>query len=87
MANIHQLAYRVRKFFRMLYSQAHWYCGRRCEYCHWHRAVWYYAPGYAIACDECVPRGCGCNKDSDGTEPLDERGRRSPCCEWMMFGE
>lgn len=82
MNNIDPLSYRVRKFFRMLYSQAHWYCGRRCDKCHWRKAKWYYAPGYEIRCDECVPRGCSCN---DGEPERDEKGRRYPCCEWMMF--
>jgi hypothetical protein len=62
-------------------------------------AVWLYAPDSEyFACDDCVPRGCSCNAElKDGvdyespeaalpenwTEPVDEKGRKYPCCEWF----
>ena len=55
---------------------------KRCTYCHWRSAVWSYMPGWQNACDTCVPRGCSCNQEEDGTEKLDEQGRKWPCCEW-----
>jgi hypothetical protein len=71
----------------------HWRL-RRCSYCHWRTSVWSYMPGHHEACDQCVPRGCSCNMEPvDGdyenadpanwAEPLDEQGRKSPCCEWF----
>lgn len=56
-------------------------------------ASWLYMPGGDLACDECVPRGCSCNlepKDGDydnldpknWAEPLDNKRRFFPCCEW-----
>ena len=59
-------------------------------------AVWSYMPGQESACDKHVPRGCSCNmepKDGDWEstdlsnyeEPIDEQGRKFPCCEWMKL--
>lgn len=47
-------------------------------------ATWMYAPSDKdlYQCDDCVSRGCSCNFDLDGTEELDELGRRFPCCEY-----
>jgi len=74
---------------------------KRCHYCHFRKAVWWYGPGVDRACEECVPRGCDCNIDSfplDGDygnldqewfappEIVDTKGRRFPCCEWMWIG-
>ena len=54
--------------------------------------------GDGDACDDCVPRGCSCNADlkpgidyespaaslpENWVEPLDEKSRRYPCCEWF----
>ena len=51
-------------------------------------------------CDDCVPRGCSCNSelkegiewDSEEAknpdnyyEPVDEKGRKYPCCEYWWF--
>ena len=49
-------------------------------------------------CDICVPRGCSCNTEPiDGNydnldptnweEPLDNLGRKWPCCEYSYIGE
>ena len=49
-------------------------------------------------CDECVPRGCSCNLEcKDGNcdnqatdnwyQPIDEQGRKYPCCEYFYIGE
>ena len=78
------------------------------------KAVWMYMPSSTLKnpfyCDDCVPRGCDCNKyferdfcspeeyeafkkgfsnimegeSSEGAyfEPLDEKNRREPCCEY-----
>jgi hypothetical protein len=35
----------------------------RCHVCHWRRSVWFYMPGMDNACEECVPRGCSCNRE------------------------
>lgn len=56
---------------------------RRCTICHWRGATWSYMPGWEDACDLCVPRGCSCNQDDNGKEPLDPQGRPFPCVEWM----
>ena len=51
-----------------------------------------------FACDECVPRGCSCNEEpidgnydnmnpSNWVEPVDEKGRKYPCCEWDKIGD
>jgi hypothetical protein len=65
-----------------------------CSYCKRRRATWSYMPGDEDACDHCVPRGCSCNLEYEGEElenceepkfykePLDDFGRRLPCCEW-----
>ena len=61
-------------------------------------AVWLYAPdSQYFACDDCVPRGCSCNREpkfefdhespeaanpDNYYEPTDEKGRKYPCCEW-----
>jgi len=49
-------------------------------------------------CDDCVPRGCSCNlepKDNNYEnqspdnwyQPLDDKGREFPCCEFFYIGE
>ena len=49
-------------------------------------------------CDICVPRGCSCNTEPiDGNydnldptnweEPLDDLGRKWPCCEYSYIGD
>ena len=38
-------------------------------------------------CDDCVPRGCSCQEDEDGKQPLDEQGRQYPCCEYNILTE
>ena len=86
MTNFKNVFCRIRKFFQLLCSETHYYL-ERCDKCHWRKAVWYYAPGHSIRCDECVPRGCSCNQEEDGTEQLDEKGRKVPCCEWMGLGD
>jgi hypothetical protein len=69
---------------------------RRCSWCHFRRAVWWYGPGEDLACDKCVPRGCSCNEEpvdgnpdnedpSNWVEVVDPQGRKYPCCEWMQF--
>lgn len=50
-------------------------------------AVWKYMPWSATRvdrfyCEEHIHRGCSCNILHDGTEPLDEKGRQFPCCEY-----
>lgn len=45
-------------------------------------AVWDYVPNSRYCCDDHVPRGCSCNIDENGIEPVDEKGRLFPCCEW-----
>lgn len=56
-------------------------------------AVWFYMPGDGACCDDCVPRGCTCNKypidedyenlkEENWEEDLDTDGRLLPCCEW-----
>lgn len=58
-----------------------------------HKAVWYYMPddrhdepGYNRAskyyCETHVSRGCSCNMNDDGTQPVDDNGREYPCCEY-----
>lgn len=48
-------------------------------------------------CDDCVPRGCSCNMEPvDGNpenlaednwvEPVDDKGRKYPCCEYSYIG-
>lgn len=49
-------------------------------------ATWIYAPGDGACCDDCVPRGCGCNTDF-AEEDLDIDGRQLPCCEWEYNDE
>ena len=51
------------------------------------KAVWSYMPGKENFCDACVPRGCTCNQEDDGTEPLDKKGRKHPCCEFNVIDE
>lgn len=34
-----------------------------CSYCGIRESVWWYGPGTETACEECVPRGCSCNKE------------------------
>lgn len=71
------------------------YTFKICSYCHIRKAKWMYMPGIEMACEKCVPRGCMCNlepKDpnnydeenpNDWYQPLDDKGREYPCCEWM----
>ena len=35
-------------------------------------------------CEEHVKRGCSCNMDEKGNQPVDERGREYPCCEYLF---
>jgi len=83
------------KILKTISDNLHWYL-KLCSYCHIRRAVWYYVPGTAIACDGCVPRGCTCheypldgkysNSDpANWTQDLDELGRKFPCVEWRKF--
>jgi len=66
------------------------------------KAYWSYISGSCNYCDNHVPRGCSCNlvlkknieydseeaKDSKNyVEPLDEKGRRYPCCEYFIIEE
>jgi hypothetical protein len=59
-------------------------------------AVWIYMPSsseYPHYCDNCVPRGCTCNREpqdgnwdnleeSNWINPTDKQGREYPCCEF-----
>ncbi len=55
---------------------------RVCDKCN-RFAVWVYAPGYSrFYCDSCVPRGCSCQSEDDGTPILGADGREQPCCEY-----
>jgi hypothetical protein len=50
-------------------------------------STWHYMPdGATNRCDDCVPRGCSCNKihlsSDDPAEHTDAAGRLLPCCEW-----
>jgi len=70
-----------------------------CSGCYRRKAIWYYAAGkneFFPSCDECVPRGCDCNREPvDGNpdnddednwkEVLDDQGRKYPCCEWFCY--
>jgi len=47
------------------------------------KADWSYMPGGEDYCEKHVPRGCTCNLEEDGSEELDDNGRRFPCCEYM----
>jgi hypothetical protein len=57
------------------------------------KGTWLYMPSYGgiqhndYYCDYCVPRGCSCNQEEDGTEPFDEQGRKYPCCEFFTVDE
>lgn len=73
---------------RYLWSRdyhACWICKRK--------ATWHYSPSCnnwkpeeRERCDECVPRGCSCQIDSDTRLPeRDEKGRELPCCEWNFY--
>lgn len=65
----------------------------KCDTCH-NIAIWFYMPGTSKYCDDCVPRGCSCNlelkegidesseKLEDYIQPLDDKGREYPCCEF-----
>ena len=56
-------------------------------------AVWFAMSFDGAWCDDCVPRGCSCNKfppdyateetmdKVEWVEVLDEQGRKLPCCE------
>jgi hypothetical protein len=61
-------------------------------------AVWLYGPDGTARCDDCVPRGCSCNRElkegidyespeaelpENWIELTDVRGRKYPCCEWL----
>lgn len=50
-------------------------------------AVWDYAPGSSdrCYCENHVPRGCSCNEDADGNQPVDEKGREFPCVEYNYY--
>lgn len=50
-------------------------------------ATWFYMPGTSKYCDNCVPRGCYCNEDIDGCQPVDELNRQYPCCEYFNIDE
>jgi hypothetical protein len=71
----------------------------KCKMCG-KKAIWMYMPGAddAVYCDNCVPRGCSCNleiKDPLGDwadpenyyQPLDEKGRLKPCCEYFLIDD
>lgn len=49
-------------------------------------AIWWYMTDEIsdVFCDDCVPRGCGCNvlDEKTGEPERDEKGRLKPCCEW-----
>ena len=51
------------------------------------KAKWSYMPSTENYCDNHVPRGCSCNHDEDGTDTLDEQGRKQPCCEYFIIHE
>lgn len=57
------------------------------------KATWVYMPSYGgpqhndYYCDQCVPRGCPCNEEEDGTQVVDELGREYPCCEFWQVDE
>jgi hypothetical protein len=51
------------------------------------RATWSYMPGDENFCNNHVPRGCSCNRNEDGSEDLDELGRKQPCCEYNQINE
>jgi len=64
-----------------------------CHYCYTKKAVWSLMSGIENACDDCVPRGCSCNREpidgnpdnmclSNWIEDVDSKGRKYPCCEW-----
>lgn len=70
-----------------------WY-GKFHGCCHCARkATWYYCPWHTgddershYFCDECVPRGCSCQVDSDTCEArLDNKGRELPCVEFSRY--
>ena len=39
-------------------------------------------PANNYYCEDHVSRGCSCNMEEDGTQPLDDKGREYPCCEY-----
>jgi hypothetical protein len=55
------------------------------------KGTWLYMPSYEgpqrndYYCDDCVPRGCSCNAEEDGIQPLDDLGREYPCCEFFTI--
>lgn len=69
-----------------------------CKSCGKKTATWLYMPSCSsdfldYLCDDCVPRGCLCNKEpidsnwknndpNNWEETFDEKGRKFPCCEW-----
>ena len=58
----------------------------KCDKCE-SQVDWIYLAGDSQYCDTCVPRGCECNQDEDGTEYLDDKGRKLPCCEFWLVTE
>ena len=64
-----------------------------CMTCHIRTAVWNYEPsdGTKYFCDDCVPRGCSCqrldydNEDEDAPQRKDEYGRLLPCVEYWLY--
>jgi hypothetical protein len=55
------------------------------------KAIWENMPSgcFGEYCDDCVPRGCGCNRsfdpetdEWDGPEDTDDEGRLLPCVEY-----
>lgn len=83
--------------FQRLLDVLH-YKFRICTCCHRRLAEWIYMPTtndnrLHQCCDICVPGGCSCNTEpidgnidnqdpSNWYEPVDEKGRKYPCCEW-----
>lgn len=86
--------------FQRIWDAIHWRL-KLCTSCHIRLAEWLYAPTtndnrLYQNCDRCVPRGCDCNTEPiDGdienqdpanwVEPVDEKGRKYPCCEWWKL--
>lgn len=52
-------------------------------------AQWDYAPsdGSGAWCDDCVPRGCSCNRVDENSEEQvrDDLGRLNPCVEYWFY--
>lgn len=55
----------------------------KCDICRCKIATWEYIPSdFRYYCEDCIPRGCSCNIQEDGTEEKDDKGRLLPCCEY-----